>query len=405
MSRRWFEPIVVEPTLSTPLLPTATFRVAFIAALLGAVAISSIIAIQAMSELTRALFVATDLGMIALALAFRSRKRWAVAAYLAIQVAAGSFLAIVSRSDAELALLGVLAQAVLCAPRQLTIPLAAWGFVASTLGSLRHGLPLSRAAALSLTSLVGSAFVIAFVELAISAWEAKAEAARLVEELGLANQRLRELSIHLETLAAERERNRIARDVHDILGHSLTAAHAQLTGALAVFSRDTERAERMVGTSRDLISEGLEGVRASVSALRGGLSRPLLDELHRLFSTLGEEGPTYCIRDHGDTSCEPKPEVAMALYRATQECLTNALRHAHATHVELTLERSTQGIRLVFEDNGVGPETIIPGSGLRGLEERIAEIGGTVRTSRASSGGFLVEIQAPLTQRALDLGR
>jgi len=226
----------------------------------------------------------------------------------------------------------------------------------------------------------GIAFVIVFAQLVRRERRARAEVERLAAEV--------------EQLATERERNRIARDIHDGLGHYLTAAHVQLEAARSLLARDPTSALAALDTAQRLARDGLAEVRRSVSLLRGGASaRPLVDAIE----TLARESasPLGDVRVEGAPRRLPEP-VEFALFRAAQEALTNARRHARASRVDITLVFSEAGVvRLRVGDDGVGADTPGQGFGLLGLRERAELFGGTLSITTARDRGFTLELAVP----------
>jgi signal transduction histidine kinase len=178
------------------------------------------------------------------------------------------------------------------------------------------------------------------------------------------------LALAMAELAAAAERNRVARDVHDGLGHHLTAVSVLLEKASAFRDRDPEVADRAIEDARESARRALEDVRTSVRALREPFR--LADSLARLTTNLG-----VSVTCTGDES-RYAPGTLLALYRAAQEGITNALRHAAGSDVTVTLHCGPREARLVVADAGPGFPPEREGFGLRGLRERIAQTGGTV---------------------------
>jgi signal transduction histidine kinase len=227
----------------------------------------------------------------------------------------------------------------------------------------------------------GIAFVIVFSRLVRKERRARAEIERLAAEV--------------EQLATERERNRIARDIHDGLGHCLTVAHVQLEAAQALLASDPDKARAALEAAQRLTRDGLAEVRRSVMLLRGAApSPPLIDAIETLAR---ESSPSVAagVRVEGAPRRLAEP-VEFALYRAAQEALTNARRHAQASRVNITLVFTEAGVvRLRVGDDGVGAEVQAPGFGLRGLRERAELVGGTLSITTARDRGFTLEMAVP----------
>jgi signal transduction histidine kinase len=216
------------------------------------------------------------------------------------------------------------------------------------------------------------------------------QAEELIEEL-------RESRAAATESAALAERGRVARDMHDVLAHSLSALALQLEGT-RLLARDrgadpeivdaVERAHRLAG-------EGLAEARDAIAALRGeelpGPER--LEHLAEAFA--GDARVTVC-----GTPRELESEARLAIYRTAQEALTNVLRHSAAERVEVRLEYAADGVRLGVQDFGPGaPVAVGPGSpgggyGLTGMRERAELLGGRL-SAAPTDDGFRVELWLP----------
>ncbi|MBB4687857.1 sensor histidine kinase [Amycolatopsis jiangsuensis] len=194
--------------------------------------------------------------------------------------------------------------------------------------------------------------------------------------------------------AALLERNRIARELHDVLGHSLTgiAMQLDLADALATKGRSDE-ANTAVLRARAIAVDSVTQMREAVHALRDD-SRTLSEALKTLaekesvsFTCTGEARPTT-------------PDVSHALLRATQEALTNAAKHSPGSTRRIELDYPTDAVQLTVTNTaatGVGPPDVGGGTGLglTAMRERIAVLGGTVRTGPTEDGGWAVEARIP----------
>lgn len=214
----------------------------------------------------------------------------------------------------------------------------------------------------------------------------------LVLALAMADvaERERRAAGQIAELSAAAERNRLARDIHDSLGHHLTAVSIQLEKAVAFGERDADIAAQALADARRSVGRALEDVRASVSTLRAEPAR-LVDALTGL---AGES--RVSLRVDGDER-DTDPATVTALYRAAQEAITNARRHGRAGHVTLSLAFGAD-VRLVVSDDGRGfdPAVASAGFGLLGLRERAALLGGTVTVDSTPGAGTRVAVTVPL---------
>jgi signal transduction histidine kinase len=217
---------------------------------------------------------------------------------------------------------------------------------------------------------------------------------------------LRATQRQLQDMAVTEERNRMAREMHDSLGHRLTVSIVQLEGAQRLIPTDPERAARMVGTMRDEMKEALGELRRAVSALRAPIANdlPLDIALSNLSKTFQQNTgiPTHFSVSPGFPVL---PEThRLALYRAAQEALTNIQRHAMARNAWLELTADGQKITLLMQDDGKGIDShSINGtsSGLLGLRERAAQLGGELTLTERPGGGAQLIFTVPLPDRGV----
>jgi signal transduction histidine kinase len=246
--------------------------------------------------------------------------------------------------------------------------------------------------------LAGVVFVALFTEIAVREGRARAEVEHLAGELARANEQLRLQAAQAEELATAKERNRLAREIHDSLGHYLTVINVQLEAAAAVFSRDPQRSVEAMLKAQSLAREGLADVRLSIAALRASPEedRPLTESLESLVADCRAAGLVAGLEISG-TVRRLSAQAERALFRAAQEGLTNVRKHARASRCDVRLEFGTGAARLTIQDNGVGQaaEEGAPGFGLVGVRERAALLGGTVRIETTPGSGFRLEVEVP----------
>ncbi len=238
------------------------------------------------------------------------------------------------------------------------------------------------------------AFTAVFTNITKQALDARNRAQELQHELEQANEQLRAYATQAEELATTRERNRVAREIHDGVGHYLTVVKTQLDAAAALMPTRPDDARTAVQKAAKLTAEALDDVRRSVGTLRTDVTRPPLPDALRELASHGEPVPTLAI----EGSPRPlTPAVEHALYRAAQEGLTNIRKHARATSALVRLDfRPPTRIVLELSDNGVGRQgDSASGFGLQGLRERIEVIGGTVDAANRIEGGFALRVEVP----------
>jgi signal transduction histidine kinase len=218
--------------------------------------------------------------------------------------------------------------------------------------------------------------------------EGREEAERLVEELRESR------AAHAES-AAVAECGRVARDMHDVLAHSLSALALQLEGSRLLAAERGADPDVVAAIERahHLAADALSEARDAIAALRGDA----LPGPERL-SSLANAFPGECRLAVVGAARELGSEARLAVYRTAQEALTNVLRHSDAELVELRLAYEADGVRLVVEDHGPGAPVAVgaPGGGygLTGMRERAELLGGRL-SAAPTRDGFRVELWLP----------
>jgi len=214
-------------------------------------------------------------------------------------------------------------------------------------------------------------------------------------ELEAAHQRLRRYAATVEQLAVSRERNRLARDLHDTLAHSLTALSVQLEALRTLLTHDPAAVQDALNEVTTLARNGLEESRQAIQALRTdplktlGLVGALRGMLQNFQARTGVQADLSVAGQELDLT----DEEAQALFRIAEEALTNVERHAAAQQVTVRLAFGNDRIDLVIQDDGVGfdPAVVDPDRyGLTGMRERAAMIGATLKVHSRPGGGTKV---------------
>ena len=205
-----------------------------------------------------------------------------------------------------------------------------------------------------------------------------------------ANRKLLRAQEEIEHLAKVAERERIARDLHDVLGHTLSviALKSELAGKL--MDRDRQRAGKEISEVEQISRQALSDVR---DAIRGYRAQGLAAELARAKSTLETAGLTVLCDAAGTVQLPAMQEGVLSL--AVREAVTNVVRHAGARNCRLRLEQQDGSCRLEIQDDGRGGSGL-EGNGLRGMRERVEALGGTL--DRRSAGGTTLTITLPVNE-------
>lgn len=246
------------------------------------------------------------------------------------------------------------------------------------------GLPTPLAVALSVCS------AIAWQALAFSAGFIAAAEARRRRELARLNAELLATQQVLAQSARVAERSRIARDLHDTLGHHLAA----LSVNLELASRLTEpRAAQPIDAAKDTARLLLSEVRNVVSAIRTEGEVELKQALAILAS--GIERPRVHLALPSGPLVLSAP-AAHALFRAAQEAITNTVRHASAANLWIEVQFEDGGVTLSARDDGLGAPSVVQGNGLRGMRERLEALGGTLAVESRPKQGFTLIARIPV---------
>ncbi|MEM8676776.1 MAG: sensor histidine kinase [Cyanobacteria bacterium P01_G01_bin.67] len=240
------------------------------------------------------------------------------------------------------------------------------------------------------------ALVLIFVLLLVGAVLAEHESRnRLVK----AHRRLREYALQIENQATLEERNRIAREIHDSVGHYLTAQSIQLENTALFFDQDRSKAANHLAKARHLGQEALANIRTSVASLRSNPhQRSLSSSIEQLISDF-KSNTNIEIDSQLNLPANLSNELKAALLRLIQEALTNITKHSQATKVNLCLQKSQQQILLSIQDNGCGfdPSHNTTGFGLQGMKERTAALQGEMSIKSKAGYGCQIDIAIPLT--------
>ncbi|MGB8699459.1 MAG: sensor histidine kinase [Thermosynechococcaceae cyanobacterium] len=218
------------------------------------------------------------------------------------------------------------------------------------------------------------------------------------DRLALANDRLRRYALLIESQTALQERNRIAREIHDSVGHALTAQSIQLENVAMWLPDNPDRATDHLAKARSLGKEALQNVRQSVATLRKPPleGKALPEALQNLAQTFERTTGIDIDLQVRLTQTLP-PETAIALYRIVQEATTNIAKHSHATRVGLSLIETPTDLELKIEDNGRGfqPTQNTTGFGLQSMRERTEALGGLFRLKSQPEEGCCLSIALP----------
>jgi len=193
------------------------------------------------------------------------------------------------------------------------------------------------------------------------------------------------------------ERVDIARDLHDVVSHTLAVVGVHLNVALDAFDADPAEARDAVRLAQDVRGRAMGDLKALVDVLRfeGGEPAHGLEDLDDLADRVRSAGVAVDLTERGERSAVPAP-IATAVYRVVQESLTNTVRHAGATTAAVTLDYGPDTVVADITDDGAGSGPVREGRGIMGMRERVATLGGALTAGPRAGGGFTVHATIPL---------
>jgi len=245
--------------------------------------------------------------------------------------------------------------------------------------------------------LAGLIFIVVFTQVAVGEEKARKEVERLVSELQETNRRLSEFSIKAEELAIMKERNRLAREIHDGLGHYLTTINIQIQAALATLEKKPERSRELLAKAGSLSQEALSDVRNSVATLRAPMDESLpleiiIRDVLKSCECTGVETNFKILGAERSIS----EGLRIALFRTIQEGVNNVQKHAQASNIWVTLDfRQNSQTMLTIRDDGKGSNHLEGGFGLLGLQERARLLNGSLEIQTAPGEGLAINLVVP----------
>jgi signal transduction histidine kinase len=235
--------------------------------------------------------------------------------------------------------------------------------------------------------------------------------------LGTRTEQARELTQRVEAVERERataaerataeERARIARELHDVVAHSVSVMVVQASGVRRLLKDEQEREREALLSVEQIGRQALSEMRRMLGVMRSGgeapaelAPQPGLQHLERLVAQVEEAGLPVTLRIEGDRP-DLSPGVDLSAYRIVQEGLTNALKHAKGAHAEVVVRYIDSSVELEIADDGPGvPNGDGKGHGLVGMRERVALYGGTIEAGPRAEGGFVLRAWLPVEGHA-----
>ena len=285
------------------------------------------------------------------------------------------------------------------------VNMAAWLAVFRALGA-------DNASTLSFALSLGAGILfVLFLSVLLQRYSEQTQRAEgLLKELEAANAHLEAAREKEKELAIVEERMRLARDIHDGLGHHLTVLSIQLQAADKLVERNPQAAAEAIHQSRAEAQAALEEVRRSVGMMRQlpAESQPLQAMLSNLVRSFTDGTGLDSRFEYSGEPVELSPFAQQTLFRAVQESLTNVQKHGEGVkNIRVRLEYTAEAVHLAVSDDGQMPDAASTGQagyGLKGLQERIDQLGGEFCCGPGLSGGFQVDVCIPLREVTRDPG-
>ncbi|MBE5978366.1 MAG: sensor histidine kinase [Paenibacillaceae bacterium] len=218
----------------------------------------------------------------------------------------------------------------------------------------------------------------------------------LNEKLHDVNEQLQKYSLMAEKMAETRERNRLAREIHDTLGHTLTGISAGIDACIAIISISPEQTKKQLELISKVTRDGIKDIRRSVSELRpDALDRFSLEfAINKMVTDINSVSETRVYFDCRVSNLKFGEDEENAIYRVVQEGITNAIRHGQAKEIWVTMKMENGDILIQIKDNGIGCKEMKSGFGTKHMKERIRMLNGAVTFD--GSDGFIVNARIPI---------
>ena len=216
------------------------------------------------------------------------------------------------------------------------------------------------------------------------------------------NRELRDYAAITEKIGENNERKRLAREIHDTLGHALTGIAAGVDACIAMIDRNPAATKKQLLVISKVVRQGIGDVRNSLNKLRPGAleEKGLRGAIENMIEEFAGVSNLNVILDARVDNIDIEKTKEDILFRIIQESITNSLRHGNATEVKISLYESDNELCLDIQDNGSGCKEIHKGFGLTQMKERVAIINGTV--SFNGDNGFLTCVRIPIQKGELN---
>ena len=219
-------------------------------------------------------------------------------------------------------------------------------------------------------------------------------------ELNESYKKLQEYSAEIEKLIVSKERNRVAQEIHDSIGHSLTALIMHLDLVEKMLDKDIQKSREIIIRTQDLARNSMKEVRKAVYALKEEpVSNGLMSSLNELKCNLIISEGIKIDYDVDDDVETLSPGLKDVLFKTIKESFTNGIKHGKATKFKVKIYCQDNFLRLEIKDNGKGCSKINEGKGLQGIKNRVIVLNGNVEYLSKEEEGFIISVTIPIKEQ------
>ena len=219
---------------------------------------------------------------------------------------------------------------------------------------------------------------------------------RKLTMISIVNQKLQRYAVATEKIGENNERKRLAREIHDTVGHALAGVAAGIDACIVMIDTNPEATKKQLKIISKVVRRGMVDVRKSLNRLRPGAleKQGFKEAIEKMINEFASIGEVDISLDYRLENLDLENTTEDILFRTIQESMTNSVRHGGASKIDIALYLKDGNLCLTIKDNGIGCENITYGFGLKQMKERIAIINGTVKFK--GTDGFAVLVKIPI---------
>ena len=219
---------------------------------------------------------------------------------------------------------------------------------------------------------------------------------RKLTMISIVNQKLQRYAVATEKIGENNERKRLAREIHDTVGHALAGVAAGIDACIVMIDTNPEATKKQLKIISKVVRQGMVDVRKSLNRLRPGAleKQGFKEAIEKMINEFASIGEVDISLDYRLENLDLENTTEDILFRTIQESMTNSVRHGGASKIDIALYLKDGNLYLTIKDNGIGCENITYGFGLKQMKERIAIINGTVKFK--GTDGFAVLVKIPI---------